>query len=192
MKKNSTKKKLRLNFTNYQEKIKKNSNINKESNLNEHIPQEQISFLEKNISLLQEQYNSLKLSGEYFDKNELKLNEELSNIKSKKNNNYELNKRKYVNEKTQKDLLIETNRKMCRTKLGNKLLISLDVDEINSNQIFDRKNLAYPVLKRKKIQFLNTEYELNNKFLGKKKKLNDFNNSLCISLNLLLIFISLT
>ena len=70
-----------------------------------------------------------------------------------------------------------THGELCRSKLGNKLLLSLNVDEINKYQVFDRTNLAYPVLKRKKIQFSYLGDGFNTKKLGKKKiNLNDFNN----------------
>ena len=76
-----------------------------------------------------------------------------------------------------KGIMTTTHGELCRSKLGNKLLLSLNVDEINKYQVFDRTNLAYPVLKRKKIQFSYLGDGLNTKKLGKKKiNLNDFNN----------------
>ena len=76
-----------------------------------------------------------------------------------------------------KGIMTTTHGELCRSKLGNKLLLSLNVDEINKYQVFDRTNLAYPVLKRKKIQFSYLGDGFNTKKLGKKKiKLNDFNN----------------
>ena len=70
-----------------------------------------------------------------------------------------------------------THGELCRSKLGNKLLLSLNVDEINRYQVFDKTNLAYPVLKKKKIQFSYMGDSFNTKKLGKKKiNLNDFNN----------------
>ena len=73
-----------------------------------------------------------------------------------------------------KGLMTTTHGEMCRSRLGNKLLLSLNVEEINKHQVFDKMNLAYPVLKRKKIQF---SYMGDTKRLGKKKiNLNDFNN----------------
>lgn len=73
-----------------------------------------------------------------------------------------------------KGFMTTTHGEMCRSRLGNKLLLSLNVDEINRHQVFDKMNLAYPVLKRKKIQFT---YMGDTKRLGKKKiNLNDFNN----------------
>ena len=76
-----------------------------------------------------------------------------------------------------KGIMTTTHGELCRSKLGNKLLLSLNVDEINKYQVFDRANLAYPVLKRKKIQFSYLGDSFNTKKLGKKKiNLNDFNN----------------
>ena len=76
-----------------------------------------------------------------------------------------------------KGLMTTTHGEMCRSRLGNKLLLSLNVDEINKHQVFDKMNLAYPVLKRKKIQFSYLGDSFNTKRLGKKKiNLNDFNN----------------
>ena len=76
-----------------------------------------------------------------------------------------------------KGIMTTTHGELCRSKLGNKLLLSLNVDEINKYQVFDRTNLAYPVLKRKKIQFAYLGDSFNTKKLGKKKiNLNDFNN----------------
>ena len=76
-----------------------------------------------------------------------------------------------------KGIMTTTHGELCRSKLGNKLLLSLNVDEINKYQVFDRTNLAYPVKKRKKIQFSYLGDGFNTKKLGKKKiNLNDFNN----------------
>ena len=76
--------------------------------------------------------------------------------------------------KQYKGFMTTTHGEMCRSRLGNKLLLSLNVEEINRHQVFDKMNLAYPVLKRKKIQF---SYMGDTKRLGKKKiNLNDFNN----------------
>ena len=76
-----------------------------------------------------------------------------------------------------KGIMTTTHGELCRSKLGNKLLLSLNVDEINKYQVFDRSNLAYPVLKKKKIQFSYLGDGFNTKKLGKKKiNLNDFNN----------------
>ena len=76
-----------------------------------------------------------------------------------------------------KGIMTTTHGELCRSKLGNKLLLSLNVDEINRYQVFDKTNLAYPVLRKKKIQFSYMGDSFNTKKLGKKKiNLNDFNN----------------
>ena len=76
-----------------------------------------------------------------------------------------------------KGIMTTTHGELCRSKLGNKLLLSLNVDEINKYQVFDRTNLAYPVLKKKKIQFSYLGDGFNTKKKKKKKiNLNDFNN----------------
>ena len=76
-----------------------------------------------------------------------------------------------------KGIMTTTHGELCRSKLGNKLLLSLNVDEINRYQVFDKTNLVYPVLKKKKIQFSYMGDSFNTKKLGKKKiNLNDFNN----------------
>ena len=76
-----------------------------------------------------------------------------------------------------KGIMTTTHGELCRSKLGNKLLLSLNVDETNRYQVFDKTNLAYPVLKKKKIQFSYMGDSFNTKKLGKKKiNLNDFNN----------------
>ena len=149
-----------------------------------------------------------------FDKEESKLNDEISSLKQIQNEmgDFTLNKYKIKNEisklknkieKTQNDkkpsskkssisfnkidaseiqrqykgIMTTTHGELCRSKLGNKLLLSLNVDEINKYQVFDKMNLAYPVLKKKKIQFSYMRDGFNTKKLGKKKiNLNDFNN----------------
>ena len=149
-----------------------------------------------------------------FDKEESKLNDEISSLKQIQNEmgDFTLNKYKIKNEisklknkieKTQNDkkpsskkssisfnkidaseiqrqykgIMTTTHGELCRSKLGNKLLLSLNVDEINKYQVFDKMNLAYPVLKKKKIQFSYMGDGFNTKKLGKKKiNLNDFNN----------------
>lgn len=76
-----------------------------------------------------------------------------------------------------KGLMTTTAGEMCKSRLGNKLLLSLNVEEINKHQVFDKFNLAYPVLQKKKIQYSYFGDTFNTKKLGKKKiDLNDFNN----------------
>ena len=62
---------------------------------------------------------------------------------------------------------------MCRSRLGNKMLMSLDMREINKNQNFANYKLAYPVLKRKKIVFNN-----NNTQNDKKTTLKHYNTNI--------------
>ena len=243
-------KEINLSFTQYQDKneSKKNSNNNKDSQINQSLAQIEILFWKKNISQLQEQYESLK-SFNLFKEKELSLIKCQLNINNNNNNQVEDKKKEYetkinsiknkykdiesklnnelfglqkiqneisehtlkkyklkneisrlknliqkaqngkkskkttitfnkidTNEihKQYKGLMTTTHGEMCRSRLGNKLLLSLNVEEINRHQVFDKMNLAYPVLKRKKIQF---SYMGDTKKLGKKKiNLNDFNN----------------
>ena len=242
----SSVKEINVSFTQCQEKNEKKE-IKKEQNL----AQVEISFWKKNISQLQEQYESLKSfnifkekqlsllkcqininsnnisnNKQYINKKrenesklkniknkykeiESKLNDELfylHQIKTEINEHStkknliknQITKLKNIIQKAQnekkgkkssisfnkidtneinkqyKGIMTTTHGEMCRSRLGNKLLLSLNVDEINKHQVFDKMNLAYPVLKRKKIQF---SYMGDTKKLGKKKiNLNDFNN----------------
>ena len=251
--KGSSVKEINLSFTQCQDKnlnSKKNSNELKDSQNNQTLAQVEISFWKKNISQLQEQYDSLKAFNLFKEKqlsllkcqlninnnnnnlqilkkeNESKLKnikKKYEEIESKLNNELfylhkiqneigehtlkkyqiknEINKLKNLIQKAQNDkkskkttisfnkidtseihkqykgLMTTTHGEMCRSRLGNKLLLSLNVDEINKHQVFDKMNLAYPVLKRKKIQFSYMGEGFNTKKLGKKKiNLNDFNN----------------
>jgi hypothetical protein len=253
----STKKEINLTFTQCQDKNSSSKVTNKvnddlkENPNNQSLGQIEISFWNKSLSQLEEQYNSLK-SFELFNEkqlsllkyelnsntneeieqkkkeNEIKLNEikkkfsleesklnnELSGLKQLQNEYMEftlnkskikkdinmlknkiqlLQKEKKSNPKKSaisfnkidaseiqrqyKGIMTTTHGELCRSKLGNKLLLSLNVDEINKYQVFDRTNLAYPVLKKKKIQFSYLGDGFNTKKLGKKKiNLNDFNN----------------
>ena len=233
-------KEINLSFTQCQDKndnsSKKNTNDWKDSQNNQTLPQVEISFWKKNISQIQEQYDSLKAFNLFKEKqlsllkcqlninnnnnnlqilkreNESKLNNELFYLHKIQNEigehtlkkyqiKNEINKLKNLIQKAQNDkkskkttisfnkidtseihkqykgLMTTTHGEMCRSRLGNKLLLSLNVDEINKHQVFDKMNLAYPVLKRKKIQFSYMGEGFNTKKLGKKKiNLNDFNN----------------
>ena len=247
-----SKKEINLSFTQCQDKnsSKKNNEEIKEPKINQSLAQVEISFWKKNISQIQEQYESLKSFNLFKDKQlsllkcqlnindnspieekrkeyELKLNsikKKYEQIESKLNNELfyihkvqneideftlkkykiknDINKLKDIIQKAQNDkrnkktttisfnkidtneihnqykgLMTTTHGEMCRSRLGNKLLLSLNVDEINKHQVFDKMNLAYPVLKRKKIQFSYMGETFNTKRLGKKKiNLNDFNN----------------
>jgi len=247
-----SKKEINLSFTQCQDKnsSKKINEEIKEPKINQSLAQVEISFWKKNISQIQEQYESLKSFNLFKDKQlsllkcqlnindnspieekrkeyELKLNsikKKYEQIESKLNNELfyihkvqneideftlkkykiknDINKIKDIIQKAQNDkrnkktttisfnkidtneihnqykgLMTTTHGEMCRSRLGNKLLLSLNVDEINKHQVFDKMNLAYPVLKRKKIQFSYMGETFNTKRLGKKKiNLNDFNN----------------
>ena len=254
--KGSSVKEINVSFSQSQEDKKENSSKSissqpKDVQNNQSLAQVEISFWKKNISQLQEQYDSLKSFKVFKEKQlnllkyELNINnnnnykiisknkeneKKLKNIKnkyceieSKLNNELfylrkiqneigehtmkkykiknEISRLKNILQKAQNDkkskkttisfnkidtseihkqykgLMTTTHGEMCRSRLGNKLLLSLNVDEINKHQVFDKMNLAYPVLKRKKIQYSYMGDGFNTKKLGKKKiNLNDFNN----------------
>ena len=78
-------------------------------------------------------------------------------------------------------IMTTTGNELCKSRLGNKLLLSLNVGEINKNINFNKYSLAYPVLKKKKIQFnlnnMNEEKVSGKNMLGKKKiSLDNYNN----------------
>ena len=245
-------KEINLSFSQSQDKTesKKNTSEEKDPIINQSLAQVEISFWKKNISQLEEQYESLKSFDLFKEKQlsllkcqlninndnnnnlieqkkkenekklsaikdkykeiETKLDDELFGLQKIQNEINEYNLRKYrikndickyknLIQKAQNDkktnkkstitfnkidtneihnqykgLMTTTHGELCRSRLGNKLLLSLNVEEINRHQVFDKMNLAYPVLKRKKIQF---SYMGDTKRLGKKKiNLNDFNN----------------
>ena len=254
--KGSSVKEINVSFSQSQEDKKENSSKSissqpKDVQNNQSLAQVEISFWKKNISQLQEQYDSLKSFKVFKEKQlnllkyELNINnnnnykiisknkeneKKIKNIKnkygeieSKLNNELfylrkiqneigehtmkkykiknEISRLKNILQKAQNDkkskkttisfnkidtseihkqykgLMTTTHGEMCRSRLGNKLLLSLNVDEINKHQVFDKMNLAYPVLKRKKIQYSYMGDGFNTKKLGKKKiNLNDFNN----------------
>lgn len=64
-------------------------------------------------------------------------------------------------------VMTTSGNEMCRSRLGNKMLMSLDIAEINRNQNFMNHKLAYPTIQRKKITF---NYEGSNK---ENKKINN-------------------
>lgn len=77
-------------------------------------------------------------------------------------------------------IMTTTGNELCKSRLGNKLLLSLNVGEINKNVNFNKYSLAYPVLK-KKIQFnlnnMNEEKVNGKNMFGKKKiSLDNYNN----------------
>ena len=146
----------------------------KESNLSQ-----QIVFL-SDIQNENEEFTIQKYQlKEKIDKLKNIIAKNQNDKKVKKNNNTINFNRIEMNDITNqyKGLMTTTAGELCKSRLGNKLLLSLNVDEINKHQIFDRNNLAYPVLKKKKIQFSYLGESFNTKKLGKKKiNLNDFNN----------------
>ena len=142
---------------------------------------------------LKEEINYLKkLQSEVgeFTLNKYKIKNEISKLKNRiekaQNDKKQSTKKSAISfnkidaseiQRQYKGIMTTTHGELCRSKLGNKLLLSLNVDEINKYQVFDRMNLAYPVLKKKKIQFSYLGDGFNTKKLGKKKiNLNDFNN----------------
>ena len=153
--------------------IKKKFSL-EESKLNNelsHLKQIQNEYMEftLNKSKIKKDINMLKSKIQLIQK-EKKSNPKKSAISFNKIDASEI-QRQY------KGIMTTTHGELCRSKLGNKLLLSLNVDEINKYQVFDRTNLAYPVLKKKKIQFSYLGDGFNTKKLGKKKiNLNDFNN----------------
>ena len=144
------------------------SKLNNESS---HLKQIQNEYMEftLNKSKIKKDINMLKSKIQLLQK-EKKSSSKKSAISFNKIDASEI-QRQY------KGIMTTTHGELCRSKLGNKLLLSLNVDEINKYQVFDRTNLAYPVLKKKKIQFSYLGDGFNTKKLGKKKiNLNDFNN----------------
>ena len=118
---------------------------------------------------LKEEINYLKkLQSEVgeFTLNKYKIKNEISKLKNRiekaQNDKKQSTKKSAISfnkidaseiQRQYKGIMTTTHGELCRSKLGNKLLLSLNVDEINKYQVFDRVNLAYPVLKKKKIQF---------------------------------------
>ena len=152
----------------------KNKYKSEESKLNDELSylkkiQDELMDFTLNKSKIKKEINTLKNKIQFAQK-EKKTTSKKSAISFNKIDASEI-QRQY------KGIMTTTHGELCRSKLGNKLLLSLNVDEINKYQVFDRTNLAYPVLKRKKIQFSYLGDGFNTKKLGKKKiNLNDFNN----------------
>ena len=77
-------------------------------------------------------------------------------------------------------IMTTTGNELCKSRLGNKLLLSLNVGEINKNVNFSKYSLAYPVLRKKKIQFnlnnMNEDKYGKNNFGKKKISLDNYNN----------------
>ena len=76
-------------------------------------------------------------------------------------------------------IMTTTGNELCKSRLGNKLLLSLNVGEINKNVNFSKYSLAYPVLRKKKIQFnlnnMNEDKYGKNNFGKKKISLDNYN-----------------
>ena len=178
-------------------KYELNSNTNEEIEQKKKENEIKLNEIKKKFSLEESKLNNelsglKQLQNEYmeFTLNKSKIKKDINMLKSKIQL---LQKEKKSNPKKSaisfnkidaseiqrqyKGIMTTTHGELCRSKLGNKLLLSLNVDEINKYQVFDRTNLAYPVLKKKKIQFSYLGDGFNTKKLGKKKiNLNDFNN----------------
>ena len=164
-----TRKENEIKLKEIEEKYKsEESKLNNELSTLKKIKNELMEFT-LNKSKIKKEINILKNRIQISQK-EKKTNSKKSAISFNKIDASEI-QRQY------KGIMTTTHGELCRSKLGNKLLLSLNVDEINKYQVFDRTNLAYPVLKRKKIQFSYLGDSFNTKKLGKKKiNLNDFNN----------------
>lgn len=175
---------LNINTNEFIEKTKKENEIklkeiknkykSEESKLNDELSylkkiQDELMEFTLTKSKIKKEINNLKNKIQFAQKDK-KTSSKKSAISFNKIDASEI-QRQY------KGIMTTTHGELCRSKLGNKLLLSLNVDEINKYQVFDRTNLAYPVLKRKKIQFSYLGDGFNTKKLGKKKiNLNDFNN----------------
>ena len=161
--------------------VQKNYNI-LENNLSEEI--KYIHLIENELEDFTLRKYQLKLDIERLNKLKEKcINENKNNNNNNKNISKDIFNRIDTNEiNNQYDpVMTTTGNEMCRSRLGNKLLLSLNVGEINKNISFNRMNLAYPVLKRKKIQFSletnpNTGMYQQPKMGKKKINLNNFNN----------------
>ena len=178
-------------------KYELNSNTNEEIEQKKKENEIKLNEIKKKFSLEESKLNN-ELSGlkqlqkEYmeFTLNKSKIKKDINMLKSKiqllQKEKKSSSKKSAISfnkidaseiQRQYKGIMTTTHGELCRSKLGNKLLLSLNVDEINKYQVFDRTNLAYPVLKKKKIQFSYLGDGFNTKKLGKKKiNLNDFNN----------------
>ena len=178
-------------------KYELNSNTNEEIEQKKKENEIKLNEIKKKFSLEESKLNNelsglKQLQNEYmeFTLNKSKIKKDINMLKSKiqllQKEKKSSSKKSAISfnkidaseiQRQYKGIMTTTHGELCRSKLGNKLLLSLNVDEINKYQVFDRTNLAYPVLKRKKIQFSYLGDGFNTKKLGKKKiNLNDFNN----------------
>jgi hypothetical protein len=182
-----------LSLIKYESKINSNETIEKKKKENELKLKELKEKFKSDESQLNDELSFLKKVqyelGE-FTINKSKIKTEIINLKNKiqkaQNEKKTSSKKSAISfnkidaseiQRQYKGIMTTTHGELCRSKLGNKLLLSLNVDEINRYQVFDKTNLAYPVLKKKKIQFSYMGDSFNTKKLGKKKiNLNDFNN----------------
>jgi hypothetical protein len=178
-------------------KYELNSNTNEEIEQKKKENEIKLNEIKKKFSLEESKLNNelsglKQLQNEYmeFTLNKSKIKKDINMLKSKiqliQKEKKSSSKKSAISfnkidaseiQRQYKGIMTTTHGELCRSKLGNKLLLSLNVDEINKYQVFDRTNLAYPVLKKKKIQFSYLGDGFNTKKLGKKKiNLNDFNN----------------
>ena len=182
-----------LSLIKYESKINSNETIEKKKKENQLKLKELKEKFKSDESQLDDELSFLKKVqyelGE-FTINKSKIKTEIINLKNKiqkaQNEKKTSSKKSAISfnkidaseiQRQYKGIMTTTHGELCRSKLGNKLLLSLNVDEINRYQVFDKTNLAYPVLKKKKIQFSYMGDSFNTKKLGKKKiNLNDFNN----------------
>ena len=182
-----------LSLIKYESKINSNETIEKKKKENQLKLKELKEKFKSDESQLDDELSFLKKVqyelGE-FTINKSKIKTEIINLKNKiqkaQNEKKTSSKKSAISfnkidaseiQRQYKGIMTTTHGELCRSKLGNKLLLSLNVDEINRYQVFDKTNLAYPVLKKKKIQFSYMGDCFNTKKLGKKKiNLNDFNN----------------
>ena len=182
-----------LSLIKYESKINSNETIEKKKKEKEYKLKEIKEKFKSDESKLNDELSFLKKVqyelGE-FTINKSKIKTEIINLKNKiqkaQNEKKTSSKKSAISfnkidaseiQRQYKGIMTTTHGELCRSKLGNKLLLSLNVDEINRYQVFDKTNLAYPVLRKKKIQFSYMGDSFNTKKLGKKKiNLNDFNN----------------
>ena len=182
-----------LSLIKYESKINSNETKKKKKKENEYKLKEIKEIFKSDESKLNDELSFLKKVqyelGE-FTINKSKIKTEIINLKNKiqkaQNDKKTSSKKSAISfnkidaseiQRQYKGIMTTTHGELCRSKLGNKLLLSLNVDEINRYQVFDKTNLAYPVLRKKKIQFSYMGDSFNTKKLGKKKiNLNDFNN----------------
>ena len=182
-----------LSLIKYESKINSNETIEKKRKENEYKLREIKEKFKSDESRINDELTILKkIQNELgeFTINKSKIKTEIINLKNKiqkaQNEKKTSSKKSAISfnkidaseiQRQYKGIMTTTHGELCRSKLGNKLLLSLNVDEINRYQVFDKTNLAYPVLKKKKIQFSYMGDSFNTKKLGKKKiNLNDFNN----------------